>query len=139
MRGTGEVRDVVPTRIGPPLFGCLCCACCCACSRRSLRCPAGAFIHLERFEVCLIWRDLSLCSLRAVFPHASGDLMGSLLLLPSLCPGVAFCALLLTTGTGKSLRRFVLDTSGQGAALLSVAWYVLGCAAARVTQLTVVW
>jgi hypothetical protein len=64
----GVMRGVVTTRIGPVLFGCLCCACCCACSR--LPCataPVLSFIHLERFEVCLIWRDLSLCSSRPAY------------------------------------------------------------------------
>ena len=42
---------------------------------------------------------------------ASADLLCSLVLLPSLCPGAAFCALLLTAGTVKFLCRFVLGTA----------------------------
>jgi hypothetical protein len=41
----------------------------------------------------------------------SADLLCSLVLLPSLCPGAAFCALLLTADTVKFLCRFVLGTA----------------------------
>ena len=52
------------------------------------------------------------CLARHALPGlaASADLLCSLVLLPSLCPGAAFCALLLTAGTGKFLCRFVLGT-----------------------------
>ena len=49
-----------------------------------------------------IWRDLRVCLV---------------LESPSLCPGAAICALLLTAGTGKFLCRFILGTAGQGALL----------------------
>jgi hypothetical protein len=54
------VRGAVTSRIGPALFGCLCCTCCCACPCRFLRHPAGDFIHwrglsdLKRFEFVLV-------------------------------------------------------------------------------------
>ena len=59
MAGVGAVRGAVTSRIGPALFGCLCCACSCACPCRFLRHPAGDFIHwrglsdLKRFEFVL--------------------------------------------------------------------------------------
>jgi hypothetical protein len=102
MAGACAVRGAATSRIGPALFGCLCCAFCCACLCRFLRSPAGAFIHLERF----------VSFEHALSGHAaSADLLCSLVLLPSLCPGAVFSALLLTAGTVKFLCRFVLGTA----------------------------
>jgi hypothetical protein len=69
-------------------------------------------------EICLEFVLATPC-LASLLPLTS---QGSLVLLPSLHIGATFCALLLTTGTGKSLRRFVLGSADERAALLSVAW-----------------
>jgi hypothetical protein len=72
-----------------------------------------------------IWRDLRFVSFgkilvcaRHALPSlaASADLLDSLVLLHSLRPVAAFCALLLTAGTDKSLRRFVLSTDAANGA-----------------------
>ena len=71
----------------PVLFGCICCA---------------VVVHAHGAPCADILMLLCICR----------DLRVCLVLeSPSLCPGAAFCALLLTTGTGKFLCRFVLGTA----------------------------
>ncbi len=93
------------TRIGPDLFGWPYCVWCCACSRCSFRVLERRIddqISPKRF-----WRDLSFVLVAPWLP--SRFLLTTCVLLSSFLPWVLvlpFCALLLTAGTSKSLRRF---------------------------------
>ncbi len=81
------------------------------------------------YRITLTWHLASEVCAPYTLSRLSGlgdctDLLGSAVLHPrsSLHIGSPFCVLLLTTGTGKYLQRFVPDSTDEGETLSSVVW-----------------